>query len=85
MFVVVEINRFFSLVNKEDDLDYQHYLKTLSKNYRKAVQELELSSIFPDLSDLEISDLKISDQIESFKTLLILDIFHFFCIDHRID
>lgn len=54
-------------MNKEDDLDYQHYLKTLSKNYRKAVQELELSSIFPDLSDLEISDLKISDQIESFK------------------
>ena len=21
-------------MNKEDDLDYQHYLKTLSKNYR---------------------------------------------------
>ncbi|OTF78885.1 E3 ubiquitin-protein ligase UBR3-like protein, partial [Euroglyphus maynei] len=54
--------------NKEDDLDYQHYLKTLSKNYRAAVQELELSSIFPDLGDLEISDLKIVDQIESFKS-----------------
>lgn len=58
----------FLKLNKEDDLDYQHYLKTLSKNYRNAVQELELSSIFPDLGDLKISDLSIVDQIESFKS-----------------
>lgn len=54
-------------VNKEDDLDYQHRIRSLADNYRRAVQEIQLSSIFPNLDASQICCQEYIQDLESFK------------------
>lgn len=57
-------------VNKEDDLEYQHHLKKLADNYRRAVNEIQLSSIFSDIDTNLINQYEFLKDIESFRAEL---------------
>ncbi|KAI2809956.1 E3 ubiquitin-protein ligase ubr3 [Blomia tropicalis] len=58
-------------VNKEGDLDYQHRIRTLAENYTKAVNEIQLSSIIPDVDTTLIADYSFMNEIESFNPVLV--------------